>query len=106
MRLLLDESLPRRLKQELSGHEVSTVPEMGWAAKTNGELLSLAMVQFEVFLTADQGIQYQVNLSGVEISIVVLAARSNRFEDLKPLIPQVLAAVERIQPGDVIRVNA
>jgi len=105
MRLLLDESLPRRLKQELRGHEVATVPEMGWTAKTNGELLSLAMGQFEVFLTADQGLQYQVNLSRVEISIVILAAHSNRFEDLKPLIPRVLAALERIQLGDVVRVT-
>ncbi|MCH8281734.1 MAG: DUF5615 family PIN-like protein [Chloroflexi bacterium] len=106
MRLLLDESLPRRLKQELSSHEVVTVPEMGWAAKSNGELLSLAEGQFQVFLTADQGLQFQVNLSRAEISIVVLAAHSNRFEDLKPLISQVLAALESIQPVDVVRVAA
>ena len=105
MRLLLDESLPRRLKQELSEHDVATVPEMGWASKTNGELLWLAMGEFQVFLTADQGLQFQVNLTGVEMSIVVLAGRSNRFEDLKPMIPQVLAALDTIQPGDIVRVT-
>ena len=31
MRLLLDESLPRKLKARLAPHDVRTVPEMGWA---------------------------------------------------------------------------
>jgi predicted nuclease of predicted toxin-antitoxin system len=37
MRILLDESLPKRLKADFGDHEVSTVPEMGWASKRNGE---------------------------------------------------------------------
>ena len=53
MRLLLDESLPRKLKARLAPHEVRTVPEMGWAGKTNGVLLRLAEQEFDVFLTAD-----------------------------------------------------
>ena len=51
MRVLLDECLPRRLKRELVGHNTRTAPEMGWASKRNGELLALAVGQFEVFLT-------------------------------------------------------
>jgi hypothetical protein len=31
MRVLLDECLPRGLKAAIIGHDVSTVPEMGWA---------------------------------------------------------------------------
>lgn len=54
MRVLLDESLPRRLRQELPEHEVSTVPEAGWAGKGNGELLRLAEPAFEVFVTMDR----------------------------------------------------
>ena len=38
MRVLLDECLPRKLKRELQGHHVSTVPEMGWAGVKNGAL--------------------------------------------------------------------
>lgn len=49
MRLLLDESLPRKLKARLAPHEVRTVPEMGWASKSNGELLRLAEQEFESF---------------------------------------------------------
>ena len=59
MKLLLDESLPRRLKKELSQHDVTTVPERGWAGKTNGELLELASGSFDVSITADQGLEYQ-----------------------------------------------
>lgn len=42
MRILLDECLPKRLKRDLVGHEATSVPEMGWAGKTNGALLTLA----------------------------------------------------------------
>jgi hypothetical protein len=53
VRVLLDESLSKRLKRELVGHDVKTAPEMGWASKKNGELLALAEVEFDIFLTSD-----------------------------------------------------
>lgn len=83
MRVLLDECLPRKLKQELSGHDVFSVPEMGWAGKKNGELLSLAMGRFDVFVTADQNLPYQQNLVGHGIAVVVLKAKDNRLATLK-----------------------
>jgi len=59
MRILLDECLPRKLKDSLVGHECRTVPEIGLAGKRNGELLTSAEGRgFAVFLTMDQGIQY------------------------------------------------
>ncbi len=59
MRVLLDECLPRKLKREVQGHDVTTVPEMGWAGKKNGDLLRLAAPHFEAFVTMDQGIRFQ-----------------------------------------------
>lgn len=59
MRLLLDELLPRKLKTRLAPHDVRTVPEMGWASMSNGELLRLAELESEVFLTADQKLPAQ-----------------------------------------------
>ena len=57
MKLLLDECVPRRLKNNLPGHECKTVPEAGFAGKKNSLLLSLAeQAGFEVFLTIDRGI--------------------------------------------------
>jgi predicted nuclease of predicted toxin-antitoxin system len=54
MRVLLDESLPRRLKQELPEHNVTAVPEAGWAGTKNGDLLRLAEPDSEVFVTMDR----------------------------------------------------
>ena len=59
MRILLDECLPRRLKRDLPGHEVRTVPELGWASKQNGDLLALAEGKFDVFLTVDRNLSLQ-----------------------------------------------
>ncbi len=59
MKVLLDECVPRKFKRSLLGHDSYTVPEAGFAGKTNGELLSLAESSgFEVFLTVDHGIPY------------------------------------------------
>jgi len=50
MRILLDECVPARLGRELIGHEIRTVPELGWASKENGALLALAEGKFDVVL--------------------------------------------------------
>ncbi|MFB2877619.1 DUF5615 family PIN-like protein [Floridanema aerugineum] len=104
MRVLLDECLPKKLKRELVGHTVITVPQQGWAGKKNGELLQLAESEFDVFLTIDRNLTAQQNLSTRNIAIVVIVAPSNRIEALKPLIPQLLVILETIQSGQVIYV--
>ena len=105
MRVLLDECLPRRLKRELVGHHARTAPEMEWASKRNGELLALAVGPFDVFLTADRNLSFQQDVSSFGIAIVVLVAPSNRFEDLRPLVPRILEAVETAQRGIVTLVG-
>jgi hypothetical protein len=97
VRVLLDECLPRRLKREFASHEVRTAPEMGWASKRNGELLALAVGQFDAFLTADRNLSYQQDVSSFDIAIVVLVARSNRFEDLRTLMPRILEILPSAQ---------
>jgi hypothetical protein len=104
MKILVDECLPRKLKFELHGHEVRTVPEMGWASKKNGELLSLMSGQFDVFLTIDNNLQYQHNLAQGIIAFVVLVAPNNKLATLIPLMPKVLEAIETIRAGEVVEV--
>src|SRR6266581_940717 len=41
MRILLDESLPRKLASELTGHETQTVQKRGWSGLKNGQLLQV-----------------------------------------------------------------
>lgn len=107
MRILLDECVPRRLRQELPGNDVRTVPEMGWSGKKNGELLQLMNGQgFEVLVTVDQNIRLQQNLQGAGIAVVILIASSNRLADLVPLAPSALASLGSIKPGDIVEITA
>ncbi len=99
MRVLLDECLPRRLKRHLPGHEVRTVPEEGWAGKSNGELLRLASGRFDVFVTVDTGQVHQQDLRRVAVAVVVLRASSNRLDSLLPLVPLLLETLPRARAG-------
>src|SRR5687768_9983761 len=104
MRVLLDECLPRKLKHDLAGHDVATVPEMGWASIKNGALLRLAEPLFDVFITIDRGLEYQQSLPGADLAFVVLRAPDNTLDTLHPLMPQVEAALLTLQKGEVVRV--
>jgi predicted nuclease of predicted toxin-antitoxin system len=104
MKILIDECLPRKLKQTLKEHEVMSVPEAGWAGKKNGELLRLMIGAFDIFLSIDSNLEYQQKLIGQPVSFVLLSAKNNRFETLLPLMSEVRHALETIQSGQVIRI--
>jgi len=106
MRILLDESLPSELSQELSGHVVRTVQEAGWSGLRNGELLALGAKQFDVFVTADQNLQFQQNLRTLPIAVAVIVAKSNRIEDLRLLVPRLLTSLTTIEPRTLVRVGS
>ena len=105
LRVLLDECLPKKLKREFARCVVSTVPEMGWAGKKNGELMKVAHGHFDVFVTADQNLQYQQNLAYADIGVVVLVSINNRIETLARLMPQVNRVLENIAGGQVIEIQ-
>ena len=106
MRILLDECVPRRFRRELPGHEVRTVPEMGWASFKNGDLLAAASGKFDVLVTTDQRLSYQHNGSIFAIAVVVLEARRNKLEFLLPLAPELRKVLEAVKLGEVRRVGA
>ena len=70
-------------------HTVFMVQEKGWSGMKNGELLRVAENEFDVWVTADQNIEYQQNLSRFNIAVVVLVAPNNRLETLLPMILKV-----------------
>ena len=105
MTVLLDENLPRKLAGHLIGHECRTVVECGWSGKKNGELLALADPLFDILLTLDKNLPYQQNLDTKRIAVLIVRARSNRIQDLLPAIPECIAAIEGIRPGQVLRVG-
>ena len=108
MRVLFDESMPRPFARGVvgAGHEVSTVGQLRWKGTGNGELLRrAASVGFNALLTVDRNLEYQQNVDKAEIGVVVLVAPSNRIEDLLPLMSDLVQALDRFQPGQVIRVG-
>jgi hypothetical protein len=103
MKLLLGENLPYRLRLELGDHEVFTVAFMGWRGVEDDQLLEIAArFGFDAVLTDDRGLEYQQD--DLPVSVVVLRAPSNAFEDLQPLIPQLLTALDDLQPQSLVRI--
>jgi hypothetical protein len=99
--VLLDECVDRRLAGDIVGHDVKTVPEAGWAAFNNGELLARAQHEFDAFVTVDRNLPFQRDLSRFSVAVIVLRAPSNRVADLRSLIPQLLAALPVAKRGEV-----
>ena len=86
MRLLLDENLPKRLKEDFPDHEVYTVADKQWTGKRNGELLKLMLENdFAALLTFDKNLQHQQNFEKFPITVFVLTASNNIYDLLKPL---------------------
>ena len=105
MRILLDESLPRKLALELTGHEAQTVQRRGWSGLKNGALLRAASQEFQVLITGDQNLEFQQNPAALPISVIILVAVNNRIETLRPLVPRVLEVLQSIRPGQLVRVG-
>jgi predicted nuclease of predicted toxin-antitoxin system len=106
VRIRLDECLPKDLRKYITGHDCDTAVRVGLSGKTNGELLALAQrAGWLVLLTMDQGMPYQQNLKGRNISLVVIHSKSNRLQDLLPHVPVILSTLKSIQPGQAVRVG-
>lgn len=105
MKLLLDECVTRHLKRDLASHDVHTVEDAGFKGLENGELLKAASGAYDVLITVDRNIPYQQNIVGLNIVILILAAKRNSYVRLKPLIPRALSALDTVKAGDVIRIE-
>lgn len=102
LKILLDECIDRRFAQKIPGHSATTVPDAGWAGLSNGELLSKSQEQFDVFITVDQSLPKQQNLSKYKIAVIVLSGTTNRLDDLLPFVPGILKSLEKTLSGQVI----
>jgi len=106
MKILLDECIDRKLAREFVGYEVKTVPQMGWTGVKNGQLLTLAEAEFDVFITVDRNLSFQQNLPQFDIAVVVLQAPSNRLAYLKPSVSKVIAILPTVVIGQATSVSA
>jgi len=106
VKIFLDECIDWRLARDIIGHEVKTARQMKWTAIRNGELLALASVNFDVFVTVDRNLAFQQRLPSFSIAVIVLQAKTNRLSDLRPLIRRLLPAIETAQRGEVKFISA
>ena len=106
MRILIDECIDERFRNSFPGYDCQTARYAGLAGLENGELLNAAeAANFDVFLTVDQGIEYQQNLNARKIAIIIFRTKSNRLKDLLPLVPICLERIESAEPGQIVRIE-
>ncbi len=98
MRVLFDQATPVPIRTFLIGHTVRTAAQEHWDTLQNGDLLTVAeRAGFEVFLTTDKNMQYQQNMAGRTIAVVVIGLQ--QWPALQPHVALVVAAVNAATPG-------
>jgi hypothetical protein len=105
MKIILDESVPQKLRLLIEGgHTVVTAWFQGWSGLKNGALLDEAEeAGFDLFITADQELSYQQNLTGRKMALVVLS--TNNWSLVKAHIGQIMAAIDAAAPGSYTEVE-
>jgi hypothetical protein len=96
VKILFDECMPEPLRPLLVGLDIRTAQQMGWGRVKNGELLKRAEGVFDVFVTADQSLKYQQNLTGRRLAILVLS--TNRWPRVKAKTAEITAAIQPCVP--------
>ena len=108
MRLLLDECVPAVLRLDFAGHRAATTTYAGFSEFKNGKFLEAMASEFDVLVTVDRSISKQQNLEklkSLNLSILLLRAKTNRYEDLKVLASRSLKALQTIKIGEVIEIE-
>ena len=94
MRILIDECVPHIVKKRLPKHAIFTVQEMSWSGIKNGQLLSLASAQFDVFITSDKNLRHQQDLASLDLAIILLPGNQvPLIESVLPRLDEVLSSV-------------
>ena len=97
MRIPLDECVDWRLLRDLPDYQVRTLKQLGWERIKNGALLRLAASEFDAFITVDQNLPYQQNLSDIDLAVIVLCGGTTRLPDLRKLLPSLLQTLQNPQ---------
>src|SRR5947207_1811582 len=103
MKILFDQGTPAPLRRELAGHDVTTAFEMDWAGLNNGDLLRAAESVFDAFITTDQNLPYQQNLTGRRLAILALPTTS--WPRIQRNVSRITAALATIRPGDYVEIT-
>lgn len=109
IKVLLDECLPKKLKYRIEELDpalgVYTVPEMGWAGKKDGVVLSKAEQEFDIFVTSDRNLSFQKSITDTELHVLILIAPTNTYEDLLPLVEKLKSHIESPETGKFSKIK-
>ena len=105
MKVLLDECVTHKLRHDFQIHEAHTVEYAGMKGLKNGALLQAASGQYDVLVTTDQSIVHQQDVASFDIAVLILIVKQNTYNALRPLLPQVIQALQRIKPGEVVEIK-
>jgi predicted nuclease of predicted toxin-antitoxin system len=103
VKVLLDECVPWPLHALLAGHDCSNVQQRGWRGIKNGELIQLAVEEFDLFITSDQSLRYQQNLA--ESPIAILELSTNDIRRLRSSAALIQSTIASIQTGELRRLS-
>jgi hypothetical protein len=103
VKILLDECVPLPIREILDQHDCRTAQGMGWKNIENGVLLDLAETEFDLFITADQGVRYQQNLTGRKIAILELS--TNKLRLIQAAASQIKDAVASFKSAEFRRLK-
>ena len=106
MKVLLDECVDVRFAPHVTGFDAQTVQDKGWSGISNGKLLALAQAEFDVFVTVDKNLSFQQHLPKFSIAVILIHCKSNRVQDLLPLLPELLDAIPKAIKSQVLHVGA
>lgn len=99
MRVYLDENVNPKIARFLVDHEFSTPTQTGWAGIVNGRLLALLETTHDALLTHDRNLSFQQNLTGRNLSIIVIVMQGRRLADYEEIAPLVQSALDATLPG-------
>jgi len=103
MRILLDECVPWPMHRLLTNHFCTSVQARSWSGIRNSELLQRAEGDFDLFITSDQNIRYQQNLSGSPIAILELS--TNDLRRIQAASALIIEVVEKMAASEFNRLD-
>jgi hypothetical protein len=98
MKLLLDESLPVKLKYRFieKGFETFTTRDMKWLGTKNGELLTLMLENnFTVFITITTMLFFQQNFNNYPLPVIVLVAHENTYVTIMEFFDAIIEKISK-----------
>jgi predicted nuclease of predicted toxin-antitoxin system len=100
VKILFDQGTPAPLRRSLKQRTVATAYELGWTELDNGRMLTAAESEFDALVTTDKNLRYQQNLAGRRLAILVLPTAN--WPELRIHEARIVAAVDALQPGDIV----